>query len=272
MKTNLITTQPGERRIGIVNGYGLLTLYKKEVHRYFKVWTQTVAAPMITVSLFMAVFMWALAGDGRASGGVSLGTFLAPGLMIMAILQNAFQNPMSSILVGKVQGSIVDVLMPPLSPMELLAGFVLGGITRGLTVGCALFVAFYFWPGVSVSMTHVWAVIYFGFSAATMLSLVGVLTGVWAEKFDHGAAITNFVIGPLTLLSGTFYTIERLPEILQTFSHFNPFFYLIDGFRYGYIGHADGDLTMGVWYILFINVALFLAAYRIIKTGYRLKA
>lgn len=263
--------EPGEQAIGTVNWVGLKTLIFKEIHRFVKVWTQTVAAPAITTSLFMAIFVWALGGAGRSPAGIELGDFLAPGLLIMAVLQNAYQNPSSSILIAKVSGSIVDVLMPPLSALELTIGYIIGGIVRGIAVGAALWLAFYLWPGVSVGPVHWWAVIYYILAAATFMSLFGILVGVWAEKFDHAAAINNFVVVPLTLLSGTFYTIDRLPEALQGVADFNPFFYLIDGFRYGFIDRADSDLLTGVILTGAINIILWIAAYTVFRTGFRLK-
>ena len=163
--------EPGERLIGFVNWLGMWTMYKKEVRRFMKVWTQTVAAPVITTCLFMAIFSWAMAGAGRSPAGVSLGQFLAPGLIMMAVIQNAFQNPASSIVIGKVQGAIVDVLMPPLSSLEILLGYVMGGVTRGLTIGLALWATFYMWPDVDIHVAHWWAVIYYLISASVMLSL-----------------------------------------------------------------------------------------------------
>jgi ABC-2 type transport system permease protein len=263
--------EPGHRRIGAVNWVGLRTLTFKEIHRFLKVWTQTVAAPTITTCLFMAIFVWALGGTGRSPAGVALGDFLAPGLMIMAVLQNAYQNPTSSILIAKISGSIVDVLMPPLSAGELTFSYVVGGVVRGISVGAALWLAFWLWPGVAIAPIHWWAVIYFLFAAATFMSLFGILTAVWAEKFDHAAAINNFFVVPLTLLSGTFYTIDRLPKVLQSAADFNPFFYLIDGFRYGFIGRADSDLVTGIMITSGINVVLWIAAYYVFRTGYKLK-
>ena len=170
---NFEFSQPGVRRIGLFNQVGLTTLCIKEVRRFLKVWTQTVLAPTITTLLFMMIFVWALGGSGRGPIGVDLGSFLAPGLMAMAIIQNAFQNPSSSILIGKVQGNIVDVLMPPLSAGELTFGFAIGGVTRGMMVGTVLWLVFSAWPSVSVNITHGWAVFYFGFSASLMMSLPG---------------------------------------------------------------------------------------------------
>ncbi|MCJ9430102.1 ABC transporter permease [Kordiimonas marina] len=263
---------PGTRSIGRVNWLGLKTLYLRETRRFMKVWAQTLASPAITTILYMIIFTLALGGSGRHIAGMSYSTFLAPGLIVMTMLQNAFANTSSSLIISKVQGNIVDTLMPPLSALELTVGFVGGGMTRGLVVGMAVGTAFLVMPGVSMTIAHVWAVVYFAVAASTMLSLIGVLTGIWAEKFDHTAAITNFVVAPLSLLSGTFYSIERLAPAWQTMSHLNPFFYLIDGFRYGFIDKADSNLMVGVLYTLAINLILTFWVYRVFKSGYRLKA
>ena len=259
------------RKIGLFNWIGLWTLYLKEVKRFMKVWLQTVVAPTFTTLLFMAIFSLALGGMGREVAGVPFGTFLAPGLVMMTILQNAYQNPSSSILISKVQGNIVDVLMPPLSAGELAFGYVMGGITRGVIVGLAILVTFFFWPGIEVEIQHWGLFFYFLLSGATLLSLAGVVAGVWAEKFDHAAGLNNFIIIPLSLLSGTFYSIERLPELAQKISLVNPFFYLIDGFRYSMIGRADSDITVGIWMTLGLNIVLWLLVYKIFKSGYKLK-
>jgi ABC-2 type transport system permease protein len=264
-------TEPGQKRVNLINWIGMWTMYSKEFRRFMKVWTQTVAAPTITTCLFMAIFTWALGGSGRETMGVSLGSFLAPGLIMMAVIQNAFQNPASSIVIGKVQGTVIDVLMPPLSAFEVLIGYVLGGVSRGLVVGLAICFAFFLWPDISLHINHAWAVFYYLISASVMLALIGTLTGIWAEKFDHSSAITNFIIVPLSLLSGTFYSITRLPEILQTISAFNPFFYLIDGLRYGFIGQHDSNLMAGVLFTLVINILLYFLTHHLLKTGYKLK-
>lgn len=272
--TNSEQTYPdlGTRTIGRVNWIGLQTLYLKETRRFMKVWTQTLVAPAVTTILFMVIFSLALGGRGRLVADMPYAQFLAPGLIVMSILQNSFANTSSSILIAKVQGNIVDTLMPPLSALELTLGFVFGGITRGVVVGLSVGFAFTLMPGVAMNVQHLWAIIYFMLAASMMLSLIGVLTGVWAEKFDHSAAITNFVIAPLSLLSGTFYSIERLSDGWQLFSSINPFFYLIDGFRYGFIDRADSDLALGVIYTATINLALILTVYQVFKKGYRLKA
>lgn len=265
-------TEFGARVIGTVNWIGLQTLYMKEVRRFMKVWSQTLGAPAVTTVLFMIIFDLALGGRGRTTGDMPFGQFLAPGLIVMAMLQNAFANSSSSLLIAKVQGNIIDVLMPPLNAAELTAGFIAGAVTRGLLVGLFVGIVFTLLPGVPFSPQHPWAIGYFSVAACTLLASAGALTGVWADKFDHAAAVTNFVIAPLSLLSGTFYSISRLPEGWQTFSSFNPFFYFIDGFRYGFIGQADSDLTTGVLYTLVLNILLLVWVYRVFKTGYRLKA
>jgi len=264
--------EPGVQRIGMLNWYGTRTLYMKEVRRFLKVHTQTIWAPAVTTLLFLAIFTVALGRGGHTILGVPFATFLGPGLIAMAMLQNAFANTSSSLLIGKVQGTIVDVLVPPLSPGELLLGYVGGGVTRAFCVGVAVWIALILWPGADATVREPWAVFYFGLMGATMLSLLGILTGIWAEKFDHGAAVTNFVIQPLSLLSGTFYTLDRLSGPWAVVSHANPFFFVIDGFRYGFLGVSDGPLAWGALYLLAINAVLGGITYAVLRTGWRLKA
>ncbi|WP_339781824.1 ABC transporter permease [uncultured Thalassospira sp.] len=258
------------RQMGAINWLGLWTLYAKEVRRFLNVHLQTVGAPVVTSLLFLAVFLLALGRAVETVNGVSFATFLAPGLVMMTMAQNAFANTSSSILISKVQGNIVDVLMPPLSAFELVAGFALGAVTRGVMVGCATIIAMAFF--VDLQFHNIWAILYFGISASLMLALLGIAGGVWSEKFDHIAVVTNFVITPLSFLSGTFYSAEHLPEAGRVLAHFNPFFYMIDGFRYGFIGVSDGSITTGVIVLLCVNVFLSILCYRMIKTGYKLKA
>lgn len=253
-----------------VNWIGLRTLYGREVRRFTKVYTQTVVAPVVTTLLFLAVFTLAL-GRGRGDiGGVPFVEFLAPGLIMMAILQNAFANTSSSIVISKVQGNIVDTLMPPLSAHELTFGIAMGGATRGVVVGCVVALAMSFF--VPVHLHHPGYILFHGVAAAIMLSLLGTIGGIWSEKFDHIAAVTNFVVTPLSFLSGTFYSIERLPALAQTIAHFNPFFYAIDGFRYGFIGHSDVMPPVGIGVMLITNAVLWLVCWRMFATGYKLKA
>ncbi|MDA5194795.1 ABC transporter permease [Govanella unica] len=258
-----------ERRIGRVNWLGFWTMYLKEIRRFWKVAMQTVFAPAITTLLFLAIFSLALGGHGRVVGGVPFEMFLAPGLIAMTILQNSFANTSSSILIAKVQGNIIDVLMPPLSPGEVTAAYLLGGVTRGVLCGFVVTLCILLF--VPLQIAHPLAVLYFGISGACMLSILGILTGIWAEKFDHAATVTNFIVTPMSFLSGTFYSIERLPGIWHTISQFNPFFYVIDGFRYGFLGHADGTLWVGVAVTLGVNLSLGLLCYGLFRSGYKLR-
>jgi ABC-2 type transport system permease protein len=257
------------RRYGRVNWLGLWTLILRETRRFAKVHTQTIAAPVVTTLLFLAVFVLALGGDIAMKGGVSFGEFLAPGLVMMAMTQNAFANTSSSIVISKVQGNIVDTLMPPLSPGELVVGLAMGGIVRGIAVG--IVVALCLLPFVILHV-HAWGWIAFnGLMASTLLSLLGIAGGVWSEKFDHIAAVTNFVVTPLAFLSGTFYTVDRLPEPWHLIALFNPFFYMIDGFRYGFIGHADAQPWTGFFVLLASNAVLGALCYGMFKRGYKLR-
>ncbi len=261
--------QPAHLVTGAVNWYGLWTLYRKEVRRFLKVPAQTVLAPTATALLMMAIFTLALGGALRTVGDVPFLEFLAPGLMMMTMIQSAFANTSSSIIISKIQGNIVDLLMTPLSPGEIALGLTLAGITRGLVAGAVLLAAVQ--PFVEVWPQHLGFVLFHAVAASMALSLLGLMTGIWAEKFDQMASATNFIITPLAFLSGTFYSIERLPEVLQAVSQFNPFFYMIDGLRYGFIGTADGSLAAGVAVMLGVNAALWLACHRMLATGYKLK-
>ena len=264
--------EPGVPVIDGINWLGMQTLYVKEVRRFFKVQMQTIWAPAITTLMFLAIFTLAL---GNAKGevlGFPYSTFLAPGLIIMGMTQNAFQNSMSSLIIGKVQGTIVDVLMPPLSHGELLTCYVAGAVTRAWAVGLAVWVAMLLWPGVTVSIANPLLVLLFGTLGALLLALLGVLTGIWADKFDHGAAVTNFVVQPLTLLSGTFYAIDRLPPGMQAVSRANPFFYMIDGFRAGFIGVAEAPLWLGATIVGGLCALLWALAYALLKSGWKLRA
>ncbi len=254
-----------------INWVGLQTLYFKEVRRFFKVQLQTIWAPAITTLLFLAIFALALGGVKRQVLGVPYADFLGPGLIIMGMVQNAFQNSSSSILIAKIQGSIVDVLMPPLSTGELLSAIVAGAVTRAWAVGLAVWAAMLFWPGVNVNPANVAQVFAFGTLGAVLLALGGVLTGMWADKFDHAAAVTNFVIQPLTLLSGTFYAIDRLPDAARAVSLANPFFYLIDGFRAGFIGVAEAPVGIGLAYVGGLTLLLWALCHWALAKGWKLR-
>jgi len=270
--SNWVQTAPGVPVIRNVNWGGLATLYVKEVRRFFKVQLQTIWAPAVTTLLFLVIFTVALGRSGRMVMGIPFADFLAPGLIVMGMLQNAFANSSFSLLVGKVQGTIVDYLMPPLSTGELMLGMAGASVTRAFLVGLAVWAAMLLWPGVHVVPGHLWAVIWFGLMGSLMLSFLGLITSIWAEKFDHAAAVGNFVVAPLSLLSGTFYSIESLSPAFRAVSHANPFFYVISGFRYGFLGIADSPVWFGALLLLAINAVLGGACYAMLRTGWKLKA
>jgi ABC-2 type transport system permease protein len=259
-----------------INRVGLLALYMKEVRRFLKVQTQTIWAPAFTTLLFLVIFTVALGREGRTVLGVPFATFVAPGLIVMAMMQNAFANSSFSLLSGKMQGTIIDLLMPPLSPGELMAGILAAAVTRAIAVGCTVALAMALWPGVSLAMSHPWAVVWFGLMGALMLAIVGLATSVWAEKFDHNAAITNFIIAPLSLLSGTFYVIENLDPAFQWVSRLNPFFYVISGFRYGFLGASDmgpgTTLALAGVGLAVLNAGLAAGVYAMLRSGWKLKS
>ncbi len=253
-----------------LNLVGLWTLYLKEVRRFLKVPLQTIAAPLVTTLMFLLVFSVALGRAGREIDGVPFLSFLAPGLIMMAIIQNAFANTSSSIMIGKIQGNIVDVLMPPFRPSELLFGIVAGGVSRGLLVAVVVALAMMF--VVDMSRVSLPLAVFYAFSGSVMLSLLGFLGGLWAEKFDQMSMVTNFIVTPLSFLSGTFYTISQLPEGVQAIAFANPFFYLIDGLRHAYIGQGDGSIVVGMAVVTAINICLWIVALHLVRRGYRIKA
>lgn len=263
---------PGVPVIRRFNWLGIYTLYLKEVQRFFKVQLQSIWAPAATTLIFLAIFTLAL---GKAQGevnGIPLTKFLAPGLIIMGMAQNSFQNSLSSLMIGKIHGTIIDVLLPPLSAGELLFCYVAGCVTRAWAVGLAIWVAMLLWPGVDVSVANPALVLLEGTLGAILLGLIGVITGIWADKFEHGAAVTNFLIQPLTLLSGTFYSIDVLPEAARRLSLANPFYYMIDGFRAGFTGVAEASILVGIAFVGGISVVLWATAMALFRSGWKLRA
>lgn len=263
--------------IGGMNRTGLQTLYMKEVKRFLKVQTQTIWAPAVTTLLFLIIFTVAMGRGGREVLGVPFATFVAPGLIMMGMMQNAFANSSFSLLGGKMQGTIIDYLMPPLSEGELMIGIIGAAVTRSVLVGLAVTGAMMLWPGVHLAAAHPWAIVWFGLMGSSMLALFGLLTSLWAEKFDHNAAVTNFVIQPLSLLSGTFYVIHNLAPLFQAISRANPFFYVISGFRFGFLGRSDigntNEAVIGAAAGLgLFNLLLAFVAYRLLKSGWKLKS
>lgn len=261
---------PQPRRYDGINWVGLRTLYLKEVRRFWKVGAQTVAAPVVTTLLYMMVFVVALKGARPPLHGTPFAEFVAPGLIMMAILQNAFANASSSLIQAKIMGTATDFLTPPLSPLELTVGFTLGAATRGVAVG--LVTAICVMPFAKLGLANVALIVWFGLIASLLMGMVGVLAGLWSEKFDHLSAVQNFVVMPMTFLSGTFYLVDSLPEPFAGISKFNPFFYLIDGFRAGFIGHAEGSLMVGVVMSAVLTVVMGAACWLVFRSGWRLKS
>ncbi len=255
---------------GDLNIIGMRTLFMKEVRRFLKVPAQTTIAPVITTLIFLAIFSLALGRSQRVIEGLPYLEFLAPGLIMMAVVQNAFANTTSSLIIAKVQGNIVDILMPPLGPGELVGAIIGGAVVRGLLVGVCVGVAMA--PFVSMSIAHPALALLYVLLASTMLAALGFLCGLWAEKFDQTATITNFVVTPLSFLSGTFYSIKQLPEPALFIAHLNPFFYMIDGLRFAFTDHADGSVWLGLIILLATNAALLRACFVLVKRGYKLKA
>lgn len=257
------------RRYGAVNWLGLRTLVGREIQRFVKVGAQTIFAPLIQTLLFMMVFSLVRGGDWPGTTR-AYADGLAAGLVMMSILSNAFQNSSSSLVIAKVQGNAVDFLMPPLSALELTLAFIAGAAARGMLVGLASLVAVA-WLA-DITPAHPLIALYYALVASMIFGAIGLMGGIWADKFDHLAAVTNFIIVPLTFLSGTFYSTSILPEPIRTFAQYNPVFSLIDGFRYGFIGHADAPLALGAALSGGLALALCFAAWAMIKSGYRLRS
>jgi ABC-2 type transport system permease protein len=269
LPSNTTFSVPHPRTMGAVNWRGAWELYLKEVRRFWKVIFQTIAAPVITSLMFLLVMVFAF-GRGGSVNGYPFADFMVPGLIIMTMIQNAFANTSSSILVSKVQGSIVDVLMPPLSAMELTLAWTFGGLTRGLVVGlaCAVTMAVV----ADLHLHNIWLIVFHAVAGCLLMSMLGLVAAIWADKFDHMAAVSNFIVTPLTFLSGTFYTLDRLPPWAQFLAHYNPFFYNIDGFRYGFLGQEPSQPMLGVIVLSVLNVIGLAGTYAVIKSGYKLKA
>ena len=268
--TDAAVTPPNPRRYDRINWIGLQTLYLREVRRFWRVGAQTVLAPVVTTLLYMLVFVVALKDARPALHGTPFAEFVAPGLIMMAMLNNAFANASSSLIQAKIMGTATDFLTPPLSPLELTIGFSLGAATRGLVVG--LVTAICVLPFAKLGVADLGLILWFGLTACLMMGMVGVFAGLWAEKFDHLAAVQNFVVMPMTFLSGTFYLVENLPAPFDAISRFNPFFYLIDGFRAGFIGHAESSLAIGVVMSGGLTLVLAWACWAVFRSGWRLKS
>ena len=260
----------GTRRFGLINWVGAWTLYQKEVLRFLLVWAQTLFSPLISSLLFLLVLSLAIGNERGDVLGVSFISFLAPGLISMQVIQQSFSHSSSSFMIGKIQGNIVDLLYAPLSAAEVTIAVSLAAVTRSVMIAVISIITFMLL--IEIQITNYLTLIAFTFLSSFILGNVGIIAGLWSEKFDNMATVTNFVIVPLSFLSGTFYTIDKLPSFLQTISEFNPFFYMIDGFRYSFIGKADGSITIGLIYLSILSVVTWFVTYLLYKKGYKIKS
>jgi ABC-2 type transport system permease protein len=252
-----------------INWYGTYTLLKKEIYRFLKVYHQTLFSPVVNIVLFLAIFNLSIGNHIQKIAEVDFAIFMSAGLIIMASIQNAFANSSSSFVMGKVMGHIVDYLIPPLGAFELLIAFSLGAAARGICVGIVSYLVIYIF--VPLNFHNFYLAFWYLFLGSMLLGLLGILCGIISETFDHMSAMTSYIVTPLTFLSGTFYSVNSLPEFWQKVAHFNPFFYIIDGFRYGITGHNDGNILYGSIYLVALNLIIGTAIYKMIKIGYRIK-
>ena len=253
-----------------VNWLGFWTLYKKEVRRFLSIPTQTILSPMITNLLFLFIFQLAIGRLNAVVGQLNYMTFLVPGLIMMQVIQNAFSSVSSTVVSGKMLGAIYDILSPPLTSMELLLGMILSGITRGIVVGCAGAFAISFFAEIGIhSLLHL---LFFAIFGSMFMALLGFIGGMWAEKWDHMAAVMNYIINPLSFLSGTFYSIHQLPEQIKFIAWYNPFFYLVDGFRFAMTGQSDANPNTGIIIIFVLCVILTITTKRLLDIGWKIKS
>jgi ABC-2 type transport system permease protein len=262
--------QIGVRRFGLVNWIGIYSLYVKEVSRFLIVWAQTLLSPLVSSLLFLSVLTLALGNDRGDVLGYSFISFLAPGLIVMSIVQQSFSHSVSSLMIGKIQGNIIDTLLAPLSAIEVTLAIIFAAVTRGLVILIISIVVFSL-----IVEIHIYSIFYIfigAFLGTFILGALGFITGLWAEKFDHTATITNFIITPLSFLSGVFYSIERLPDFFQSISKINPFFYIIDICRFGFLGKSDGSIGIGLVYLTILSIIVWLISYYLYKIGYKIKS
>ena len=262
--------QMGVRKFGFVNWIGFKSLWIKECNRFITVWQQTLLSPLVSSLLFLSVLSLALGNNKGEVLGHSFISFLAPGLIAMSILTQSFSHSVSSLMIGKIQGNIVDMLYAPLSALEVTMAIILAALTRSFLI--ALISIGVFSLIVEIPINNIFYIFIFGFLSAFILGSLGFITGLWAEKFDHTATVTNFIITPLSFLSGVFYSIDKLPIFFQTISHLNPFFYMIDGFRYGFLGESDGSIGVGLIYLTLLSLVMWYFAFYLYKKGYKIKS
>ena len=260
----------GVRRFGLVNWVGAYNLYVKEVHRFIIVWAQTLLSPLISSLLFLSVLSLAIGNEKGNVLGFPFISFLAPGLIAMSIIQQSFSHSSSSLMIGKIQGNIIDTLLAPLSAAEVTLAVILAAVTRSIIITIISIVVFSLI--IEIHIYNIFYIFIFAFLGSFILGALGFIAGLWAEKFDHMATVTNFIITPLSFLSGVFYSVEKLPNIFQSISKINPFFYMIDGFRYGFLGTSDGSIKIGLIYLIILSLLMWMVSYYLFKVGYKIKS
>jgi ABC-2 type transport system permease protein len=258
------------KKFGFINWIGFKSLWFKECNRFMAVWQQTLLSPLVSSLLFLSVLSLALGNNRGDVLGYSFISFLAPGLIAMSILTQSFSHSVSSLMIGKIQGNIVDMLYAPLSALEVSMAIILAALTRSFLI--AIISIGVFSLIVELPIDNILFILIFGFLSAFILGSLGFIAGLWAEKFDHTATVTNFIITPLSFLSGVFYSIDKLPNFFQTISHINPFFYMIDGFRYGFLGKSDGSIVVGLIYLSILSIIMWYVAFFLYKKGYKIKS
>jgi len=262
--------QIGVRRFGLINWIGFKSLWLKECNRFMVVWQQTLLSPLVSSLLFLSVLSLALGNNRGDVLGYSFINFLAPGLIAMSILTQSFSHSVSSLMIGKIQGNIVDMLYAPLSALEVSMAIILAAVTRSFLIAVISIAVFSLI--IEIQINNFLYVFIFAFLSSFILGSLGFITGLWAEKFDHTATVTNFIITPLSFLSGVFYSVDKLPEFFQSISQINPFFYMIDGFRYGFLGVSDGSISFGIIYLTILSFIMWFIAFYLYKKGYKIKS
>ena len=262
--------QIGVRRFGFINWIGFKSLYIKEVSRFLTVWAQTLLSPLVSSLLFLSVLSLAIGNERGDVLGFPFISFLAPGLIAMSVIQQAFSHSVSSIMIAKIQGNIIDTLMAPLSAAEVTIAIILAAVTRSIII--LLISIIIFSLIIDISITNFLYILIGTFLGSFILGSLGFITGLWAEKFDHTATITNFIVTPLSFLSGVFYSIDRLPAFFQSISKINPFFYIIDITRFGFLGVSDGSIFFGLIFLTILLFIVWFLSYYLYKIGYKIKS
>lgn len=253
-----------------INWYGTYCLATREVRRFLKVYHQTIFTPVVSALIFLAVFVLAIGSSRPDIQGIKFINFMGYGLIIMSIVQHAFANSSSSFVMGKMLGYIIDVLTPPFGPHEIILAYTAGSILRGVIVGVA--VALALTPFIDYQLVHPFMLIFYVLASCALLGQLGILAGMYSNSFDQFSAFTSYLITPLSFLSGTFYSVKKLPLLFQVINYFNPFFYMIDGFRYSLTDHVDGNIMLGSIFLVVANVGIYLLLVKLINIGWRIKS